>query len=594
MLTYSAPLRDMRFVYEELLQGGELQSLPGMEDVSPELLGAVLEEAARFCEKVLLPLNQSGDQEGCRFENGQVFTPKGYREAYRQYMEGGWPSLSCDPAYGGQGLPHMLHCMVGEMICSTNLSFAIYSELTHGVYELLHQYGTDELKSLYLPPLAEGRWSGTMCLTEPQCGTDLGLIRTRAVLQEDGSYQLNGGKIFISAGEHDLTENIIHMVLARTPDAPPGTKGISLFLVPKIVPQADGAPGPANGVECVSIEHKMGIRASSTCTLSFNNAKGWLIGKENQGLRAMFLMMNRARLWVGLQGLGLAETGYQNAVHYARERLQGRALKGPVKPDKPADPIIVHPDVRRMLLTMRAYNEGMRAMSVWAAARLDHSERQTDRKTRQEAEDFIALITPVIKAFFTDLGFEATNLAIQVYGGHGYITENGIEQLVRDARIGQLYEGTNGIQALDLIGRKLPAHAGRHLRTFFQPLEAYLNKRRNHPHLAPMVGAVAKAFGRLQRASVQIALKGMQDPDEGAAVAYDYLQLFGLVALGWMWLRMSETALAKLENDPQGFYKAKIATARFYMEKILPRSGSLFSSIMAGAPAITEFETDRF
>ncbi|MFL5256077.1 MAG: acyl-CoA dehydrogenase family protein, partial [Rhodopila sp.] len=474
MQIYKAPLRDMRFVLHELHDSASLSSLRGLEEVSPDLMDSILEEAGKLAEEVLLPTNAPGDELGCVLENGVVRTPKGFKEAYDAFREGGWTSLAADPEYGGQGLPESLNKIVEEMICATNLSFSLYPGLTHGAYQAIVAHASDELKQAYLPKMVDGTWSGTMCLTEAHCGTDLGLLRTRAVPQGDGSYRITGSKIFISAGEHDLTENIIHLVLARLPDAPRGTRGISMFLVPKFVPNADGRPGARNGVVCTALEHKMGIQGSATCQLTFEDATGWLVGEPNKGLATMFTMMNSERLSVGIQGLGAAELSYQGAVAYARERLQGRGLSGAKDPGKPADPIIVHPDVRRMLMTVRAYTEGCRALAGWVARQLDEMERSNDPDTRQRAEDFTALMTPVVKALFTDLGFEATNLSMQVYGGHGYIRDHGMEQIVRDARISMIYEGTNGIQALDLVGRKLPQGTGRLLRTFFHPVNDFL------------------------------------------------------------------------------------------------------------------------
>ena len=461
MATYTAPLADMRFVLNDLLGEEQIGDLPGADEVTPDLVDAILEEAAKVCEGLLFPLNRSGDEEGCHFENGVVRTPEGFKEAYRTFTEGGWTSLACDTEHGGQGLPETINTLVEEMICSANLSFGIYPGLSRGVYLALKAFGSEALKETYLPRLADGTWSGTMCLTESQCGTDLGLLNTRATPGDDGAYTITGTKIFISAGEHDLTENIIHLVLARTPDAPEGTRGISLFLVPKVSVAGDGSLGPANGVACGSIEHKMGIHGSSTCVINFDDATGFLVGDLNKGMRAMFVMMNTARLAVGIQGLGLAEAAYQGAAAYARERLQGRSLGGPKCPDKPADPIIVHPDVRRMLLTMRAYVEGARALGAWVSLHMDVAARHADADRRRQSQDLVELLTPVVKALFTDIGFEAGNLAMQVFGGHGYIREHGIEQYVRDARITQIYEGTNGIQALDLVGRKLSHNMGR-------------------------------------------------------------------------------------------------------------------------------------
>ncbi|HZF75216.1 MAG TPA: acyl-CoA dehydrogenase C-terminal domain-containing protein, partial [Acetobacteraceae bacterium] len=571
MPTYRAPLRDMRFVLNELADPARLRALPGCEEVAPDLLDPVLEEAAKLCEEVLTPLNRPGDEEGCRLENGVVRTPQGFPEAYAAFRDGGWPSLNCDPDYGGQGLPKTISLFVEEMICSANLSFGMYPGLSHGAYSALRLHGTDELKQRFLPKLVSGEWTGTMCLTEPQCGTDLGLIRTRAVPSDDGSHRITGNKIFISAGEHDLAENILHLVLAKLPDAPPGTKGISLFLVPKFLPTEDGRPGARNGVTCTGLEHKMGIKASSTCAMAFEDAKGWLVGQPHKGLRAMFTMMNEARLSVGIQGLGIAEASYQNAVAYARDRLQGRALGGVAAPDKPADPIIVHPDVRRMLLTMRAYTEGCRALGTLIALENDVAVLHPDRAEREAAEDLVALMTPVVKAMFTDLGTECANLGMQVYGGHGYIREWGMEQFVRDARIAQIYEGTNGIQALDLVGRKMGAHGGRSLRRFFHPLLAWIEARQDDERMAEFVLPLSKAFGRLQQATAEVARRGMGDPFEAGAAATDYLRLFGLVALAHVWARMAELSLGREEP----FYVAKLATARFFFPRILPQTSAL-------------------
>lgn len=595
MPIYKAPLRDMRFVLYDVMDGDGLAALPGLSDFTRDLVDPILDEAARLSEEVLFPLNRSGDEEGCRFENGVVYTPAGFRDAYDRFREGGWTALACDPAYGGQGAPSVVATLFQEMMCASNLSFGIYPGLSHGAYVALAAYGSEALKDAYLPKLVDGTWSGTMCLTEPHCGTDLGLIRTRAVPRDDGSYAITGTKIFISAGEHDLTENIVHLVLAKLPGAPKGTAGISLFLVPKFLPGDDGRPGMRNGVACGSIEHKMGITASATCVMNFDAATGWLVGEPHKGMRAMFAMMNSERLAVGVQGLGLAEVSLQNAVAYSRDRLQGRSIAGTKAPDKPADPIIVHPDVRRMLLTARAYTEGSRALALWAARSIDIAKHHPDPETRQEADDFVQLITPVVKALLTDLGYEVTNLGMQVYGGHGYIREHGQEQYVRDCRIAQIYEGTNGIQALDLIGRKMPAHTGRYLRRFFHPVGDYIETRLGDPAMTPLVQPLGKAFTRLQQASATLARKGLARPEEAAAAASEYLRLFGLVALGYLWARMAETARAKAsEGDPDGFYRAKTITARFYMDRVLPQTGALFSQIMSGADAILDFEEAAF
>ena len=596
MQTYRAPLRDMRFVLHELHDSSALTKLPGLEEVSVDLMDSILEEAAKVAEEVLLPTNAAGDEIGCVLENGVVRTPKGFREAYETFRQGGWTALACDPRHGGQGLPESLNKLVEEMICSANLAFSLYPGLTHGAYQAIASHGSDDLKQTYLPKMVDGTWSGTMCLTEAHCGTDLGLLRTRAVPQQDGSHKLSGSKIFISAGEHDLTENIIHLVLARLPDAPAGTRGISMFLVPKFRPTADGRAGPRNGVICTALEHKMGIKGSATCQLTFEEATGWLVGSANKGLATMFTMMNSERLSVGIQGLGAAETSYQSAVSYARERLQGRSLSGAKATDKAADPIIVHPDIRRMLLTMRAYTEGCRALGGWVARELDDMERSSDPDDRKRAADFTALMTPVVKALFTDLGFEATNLGMQVYGGHGYIRDHGMEQLVRDARISMIYEGTNGIQALDLVGRKLPQGAGRMLRTFFHPVNDFIEAHSGHKQLGEMIRGFAKAFGALQLATAQIAATGMADPEEAGAAATEYLRLLGLVALGFMWVRSAVIAVDKLAQ-PSGdaaFYKAKLTTARFYMERILPQVGGLLVAIKAGKGAMMEMDEAAF
>ncbi|MDH3593256.1 MAG: acyl-CoA dehydrogenase C-terminal domain-containing protein [Rhodospirillales bacterium] len=595
MVTYSAPLEDIRFLLNELLDyDGTVAGLPGYEEASADIVEAVLEEGAKFCENELLPLNRSGDEEGCIFENGVVRTPTGFKEAYKAFAEGGWTGLACDPAYGGQGLPKILQFILEELICSTNLSFGMYPGLSHGAYNALALHGSDEQKTIYLPKLTDGTWAGTMCLTEPHSGTDLGLIRTKAEPNGNGAYKITGTKIFISAGEHDLTENIVHLVLAKLPGAPPGSRGISLFIVPKFQVKADGGLGPRNGVACGSIEHKMGIKASSTCVLNFDEAEGTLVGEPHKGMRYMFTMMNVARLAVGIQGLGLAETAYQSAAAYAKERLQGRALTGPKNPDKPADPIIVHPEVRRNLLTMRAYNEGARALALWCGMAVDVAEKHPEPEKRQEADDLVALLTPIIKAFFTDYGFEATNLGVQVYGGHGYIREHGMEQLVRDARIAQLYEGANGIQALDLVGRKMGQNMGRLLRRFFHPVQAFVEAQQGDAQMAEFVMPLFKVLGRLQQATLHLAQQGLKDPEEAGAAASDYLRLFALTALAFMWARMARVALDGLEGERAAFYRSKLATARFFMTRLLPQSSGHFAAIMAGKAAIMELEEAAF
>ena len=592
--TYHAPLKDMRFVYHELVDGDALSAIPAYEEATPETVDAVLEEAGKLARDVLQPLNRPADEQGCHYENGIVRTPDGFKDAYRQFVEGGWPSLACDPDYGGQGLPHLVNFMVQEMICSSNLAFGTYPGLTHGNYRAIHAHASQDLKDLYLPKLVEGTWSGTMCLTEPHCGTDLGLCKTKAEPNDDGSYTLSGTKIWISGGEQDMTENIVHLVLARLPGAPGGTKGISMFLVPKFVPDADGRPGPRNGVSCGGIEHKMGLHGSATCVINFDDAKGWLVGEPNKGMRAMFTMMNLERLAVGIQGVGLSESSFQAAVAQAHDRLQGRALSGAKQPDKNADPILVHPDVRRMLLTMRAYTEGTRALGAEVAREADISEVHTDEDRRQKAADFVALMTPVVKALFTDLGYDVTNLGVQIHGGAGYVRETGVEQFVRDCRIAQIYEGANGIQALDLIGRKMPANTGRQLRRLFHPIAAFLAENQDDPEMAEFIQPLGKAFGRLQTATGYIAQQGMKDQEEAASGATDFLRLMGLVALGWMWARTAKVALAKDEDDPGNFYATKLATARFYMTKLLPQTSSLLSQIMSGKTSMMDVPEETF
>ena len=494
-------------------------------------------------------------------------------------------------------MPKVVGFAVEEMICSANMAFGMYPGLSHGAYNAIEKWADDDLKDLYLPKITAGEWSGTMCLTEPHCGTDLGLIRTKAHPHEDGSYTITGTKIFISAGEHDLTDNIIHLVLAKLPDAPPGVKGISLFLVPKFLPKSAGddwAPGPRNGVRCGSIEKKMGIKASSTCVINLDNAKGWLVGEKHKGMRAMFSMMNAARLGVGIQGLGLAEVAYQNAVDYAKERVQGRSLIGVKYPAQAADPIIVHPDVRRMLLRQRAITEGARVLAYWTGMHLDISDRHGDETARAEADDFVALITPVVKAMFTDHGFDAANLAVQVYGGHGFIHEHGVEQFVRDARITQIYEGTNGVQALDLVGRKMPKAGGRLLRRFFHPMQEFLFANVTEKNMQEYCKPLMAAFGQLQQITLLLAQKGTNDPEEAGAAATEYLRFFGLVSVGWMWARMAKVALEKQPDDPTGFYADKLSVARFYMKKVLPETASLGISIKAGKKPITTMADAAF
>ena len=600
MQIYKAPLRDIRFVLHEMLDAEQLSKLPGFEEATSDTIDAIIEESAKFCEDKLLPLNRIGDEEGCTYENGVVRTPTGFKQAYDDFVDAGWQSISSDPKYGGQGLPALMNFVIEEMVCSTNIAFGLYPLLSRGAAALIERHGSEAIKDTYLPHLTDGSWSGTMCLTESHCGTDLGLIRTKAVPASDGVYNISGSKIFISAGEHDLVDNIVHLVLAKLPDAPEGVRGISLFLVPKINVKGNGASaelGPRNGVSCGSIEKKMGIHGASTCVINFDEAEGYLIGEAHKGLRCMFTMMNGARLGVGMQGLAIGETAYQSATAYAKERRSGKSVAKGAKSADAADPIIVHPDVRNMLLTVRAYNEGTRALAYWTALNLDISTNHPDAEARRDADELVQLMTPIIKAFLTDRGFEAANLAVQVHGGHGYIAEHGMEQLVRDARIAQLYEGTNGIQALDLVGRKLGLHTGRLLRHFFHPATAFVEAHQNDEALKEIVMPLAKALGKLQQATLVIAQKGLGDPEEAAAVATDYLKMFGLVAVGYMWAMMAEKALAKAGDDANGdarYYANKVKTARFYMYKLLPESASLFLRIMTGKAAIAQFDEDDF
>lgn len=596
MPTYRAPLDDIRFVLHDVHGVDRLAELPGYEDATPDVIDAVLAEGAKVCEDILFPINQSGDAEGCSYDNGTVRTPSGFIDAYKQYTAGGWTGIAADTEFGGQGLPEAVRFVFEEMLCSSNLSFSMYPGLSHGCYSALISHGSDEQKALYLPKLVDGTWAGTMCLTEAHAGTDLGILTTRAVPAGDGAYSITGSKIFISAGEQDLTENIVHLVLAKLPDAPAGSKGISMFLVPKFLPTEEGAPGTRNGVTCGSIEHKMGIKGSATCVLNFDNATGFMVGEANKGMRAMFVMMNGARLAVGMQGLGLSEVAYQNALSYAKDRLQGRSLTGAKNPDGPADSILVHPDVRKGLLRVKAFNEGARCLAYWVGMLIDSEHRHPDAAAREEASDLVALMTPVIKAFFTDLGFDATNIALQTLGGHGYIREYGIEQYVRDARIAQIYEGTNAVQALDLVGRKLPMEGGRLVRRFFSMVKADVDAVSDDDNLGALARPVSEALVKLQKATMLLAEKGFANPDEAGAAATDYLHLMGYTALGWQWLKMATVAQQKLsagEGDA-AFLGAKLKTARFYMTHMMPQTGALLLQIQAGAAPIMALSESEF
>lgn len=597
MPTYRAPSDDYRFLLTEAFDAAQVATYPGYEEATPDLMVSVLEEAGKFAEEVLQPLNMVGDAEGCTWENGVVRAPRGFKEAFAAYAQAGWISLSCDPAHGGQGLPTVVRAAVNEIVCGANLSFAMYPGLTAGAYETIHLYASEELKATYLGKLASGEWTGTMCLTEAHAGTDLGIIRTKALPLDDGSFSLTGQKIFITSGEHDLAGNIVHLVLAKLPDAPAGTRGISMFLVPKFLPDASGNVGARNGVTCGSIEHKMGIKGSATCVLNFDQARGWLVGEAHKGLRAMFTMMNGARLDVGLQGLGLAHASYHGAVAYARERLQGRSLSGVKNPDGPADPIIEHADIRRGLLQMRAFVEGARALSVFCSLALDEEARHPDAARREAAAGLVALLTPIIKAYFTDMAFEATNIGMQVLGGHGYIREYGMEQFVRDARIGQIYEGTNHVQAMDLVGRKLGQGNGALLKAWVAMVAEEIARCEAQPTLAPWARVLADAATTLQDVTVELGARASQHADELGAGASEYLRLFGYVCVGHMWLRLARVAIERKGSGgafDAGFYDTKVATARFWFERMMPATASLAANVRAGGVAILEFPKDRF
>jgi acyl-CoA dehydrogenase len=598
MPSYKAPVDDVQFLLNDVFHIDRYANLPGFSDASPDVIEAILGEAAKFCEQVLTPLNRIGDKEGCkRQSDGSVTTPTGFKQAFRQIVEGGWIGISAPPEFGGQGLPMLMTQIVNEFLCSANMAFAMYPGLTQGAIAALIAHGSAEQKAAYLPKMIAGEWTGTMNLTEPHCGTDLGLLRTKAVKQSDGSYKITGTKIFISAGEHDLAANIIHLVLARIEGAPEGTRGISLFVAPKILPKPDGSLGPRNAVTCGSLEEKMGIHGNSTCVMNYDGATGWLLGEENRGLHAMFTMMNEARLGVGVQGLAQSEVAYQNAVAYAKERLQGRALTGVKYKDKPADPIIVHPDVRRTLMTIKSFNEAARALVVWTALTSDLHHRSGDEKTRQAADDHMGLLTPVIKGLLTDLGFANTVMAQQMFGGHGYIAEHGMEQFVRDARIAMIYEGANGIQALDLVGRKLPKDGGRALQAFFAEVQGFIKEQSADAAMKPYIEPVGKALGHLQQATMWFMANAMAKPDNAGAGSTDYLHMFGLCALGYMWARMAATAQAKLNTGANGAaarMNAKLVTGRFFMERVLPETAAQLSRIQAGAASTMELPDEMF
>jgi butyryl-CoA dehydrogenase len=593
---YIAPLRDMQFVLHELLKvEDEFKQLPKHAEIDKDIINQVLEEGGKFASEVIFPLNHSGDREGCHLdkETHKVQTPKGFKEAYQQYVEAGWPSLSCDPEFGGQGLPIVVNNSFYEMMNSANQAWTMYPGLSHGAYECLHEHGTPEQKAMYLPKLVSGEWTGTMCLTEPHCGTDLGMLRSKAEPQADGSYRISGGKIFISAGEHEMSANIIHLVLARLPDAPSGTKGISLFLVPKFIPNADGTPGQRNNIFCGAIEEKMGIHGNSTCQMNMDGATGWLIGESNKGLNAMFVMMNAARLGVGMQSLGLTEVAYQNAVVYAKDRLQMRSLTGPKAPDKPADPIIVHPDVRRMLLTARAYAEGGRAFSSYVALQIDRELNHPDEEVRKEAADEVALLTPIIKAFLTDNGWTATSEAMQVYGGHGFIAEWGMEQYVRDARINMIYEGTNTIQSLDLLGRKILMDNGAKLRKFGDKVKAFVEENGTDEAMSEFITPLGDIGDKVGKLTMEIGMKAFQNQDEVGAAAVPYLRVAGHMVFAYFFAQMAKIALEK-QDSGDSFYKAKLATARFYFARLLPETAMLIRQARSGSANLMALDADLF
>ncbi|WP_137890693.1 acyl-CoA dehydrogenase C-terminal domain-containing protein [Ramlibacter sp. 2FC] len=592
MPSYTPPLRDMQFVLHELLHvTDELRALPRHAEVDADTINAVLEEGGKFAAEVTFPLNLSGDAEGCQLDQAthEVRTPQGFKAAYAQYVEGGWAALSCDPEYGGQGLPFALNQCFYEMLNSANQAWTMYPGLSHGAYECLHAHGTEEQKALYLPKLTSGEWTGTMCLTEPHCGTDLGLLRSKAEPQADGSYRITGNKIFISAGEHDLAPNIVHLVLARLPDAPPGSKGISLFAVPKFKVNADGSPGERNGIYCGGLEHKMGIHGNATCQMVLEGAVGSLVGQPNKGLQAMFVMMNAARLGVGNQSLGLTEVAYQNALAYAKERLQMRSLTGPKAKDQPADPIIVHPDVRKMLLTAKAWAEGGRALASFCALLLDKELHHPDEKQRQDSAELLALLTPIVKAFLTDNGYQAATLCQQVFGGHGYIRESGMEQYVRDARINMIYEGTNTVQSLDLLARKVLANNGATLKKFGKLVAALVEEEGVNEKMAEFINPLAYLGEQMTKFTTEIGFKGFQNADEVGAAAVDYLRVAGHLVFGYFWARMAQVALRRIaEGSADPFYQAKLQTARFYFAKLFPETAMLMRSARAGAKVLMD------
>ena len=596
MPQYHAPLRDMQFVLHEVLKvQDEFQHMPRFAEVDADTVNAVLEQGAKFCEQVIFPLNKPGDEQGCQHDKNTqaVTTPEGFKQAYQQYIEGGWAALACEPEYGGQGLPQTLNQVFFEMANAANQAWTMYPGLTHGAYECLHAHGTEEQKTLYLPKLTSGEWTGTMCLTEPHCGTDLGLLRTKAEPSGDGSYRLSGQKIFISSGEHDMAVNIVHLVLARLPDAPAGSKGISLFVVPKFLPQPDGSLGARNPIHCNGIEHKMGIHANATCQMYLDGAQGWLVGEPNKGLQAMFVMMNAARLAVGVQSLGLSEVAYQSAVVYAKDRLQMRSLSGVKAPEKAADPIIVHPDVRKMLLTARAYVEGGRALAYFAALQIDRELHHPDAEVRKEAADLLALLTPITKAFLTDNGWIATSNCLQVYGGHGYIAEWGMEQFVRDARINMIYEGTNTIQSLDLLGRKVLMDNGARLKKFGKLVQDFIEEEGVKEEMQEFINPLADLGDKVTKLTMELGMKAMGNQDEVGGAAVDYLRVCGHLVFAYFFARMARIALDK-QNSGDPFYVAKLHTARFYFQRLLPETAFAIRAARSGVANLLAMPQELF